>query len=504
MSSQKRNILIAVVILLVAGGFFLGKPMLDKQLLNEFKEVTAKLPGTFTFATAEADALAKRISLTGVKFVPQGEGEQQITADSLIIEAGDISAMTRPGTQRIISMAQVKNVAWNLKDPQTQMPMQGGYAELTVTDVDADVQAFIAVANAPTPQTDEEVFKALATLEKPLHELRFGGMQGKGYTNKISTPFVAINMSIESFSATNSGVLSAEKGSLQNMVLDAGPVGKFSIQSMEMKDFALPNMFSLAALGENITEQDMMNEFNKNPIRIGNFSMKGISLSMPMVSKDPITAAEWTMKGNMRASNGTADFTQNNLVVPGDLVAHLVPGFQQLHPKPLDISANIGVDYTNDDTAKTVALTLRNANLQDPNLGAASLSAAITSPSGMLQEEALSALDGSMLHSFAMTFDNKGIVDLVSKVIATQIVGLAPPEVLEGTAKALRQETAQDLNNVKPGTSEAVVAMAANLSRAILEQGRFEVKFAPKTPIAPAAFGEVTEGLESSFTPAAK
>ena len=111
MSSQKRNILIAVVILLVAGGFFLGKPMLDKQLLNEFKEVTAKLPGTFTFATAEADALAKRISLTGVKFVPQGEGEQQITADSLIIEAGDISAMTRPGTQRIISMAQVKNVA---------------------------------------------------------------------------------------------------------------------------------------------------------------------------------------------------------------------------------------------------------------------------------------------------------------------------------------------------------------------------------------------------------
>ena len=504
MSSQKRNILIAVVILLVAGGVFLGKPMLDKQLLSEFKEVTAKLPGTLTYATAEADALAKRITLTGVKFVPNGEGDQQITADTVLVEAGDITAMTRPGTQRILSMGQATNLAWSLKDPQTQMPMQGGYAELTVKDVSADVQAFLAAANAPTPQNEQEMIKMLGALEKPLQELRIGSMQGKGYTNKLSTPFVAINMTVESFSATNSGLLSAEKGSLQNMVLDAGPVGKFSIQSVEMQDMAMPNLFAILALGENATEQDLMNELNKNPFKFSNVAIKGVSLSMPMVSKEPVTAAGWTMKGNLRASNGTFDISQNNLVLPGDLVALLVPGFQQLHSKPLDISASFGVDYRNEDATKTLELTLRNAQVQDPNLGAASLSAAILSPSAMLQEEAFSALDGSKLQSFAMSFENKGIVELASKVIATQVVGLAAPEVLEATAKAVREDTAQDLTRVRPGTSEAVTTMANNLSRAILEQGRFEMKFAPKTPIAPAAFGEVTEGLESSFTPAAK
>lgn len=504
MSSQKRNMLIAVVILLVAGGVFLGKPMLDKQLLNEFKEVITKLPGTLTYTTAEADALAKRITLTGVKFVPKGETEQQITADTIVVEAGDISAMTRPGTQRILSLAQATNLAWNLKDPQTQMPMQGSYASLMVTDVNADVQAFIDAANAPVPQNEQEALAWVATMEKPMLELRFGSMQGKGYTNKVTTPIVAINMTVESFSGTNAGLLSAEKGSMQNMVLDAGLVGKFSIQSMEMNDMALPNMFALVALGENITEQAMMNEFNKNPFKFGNFSIKGVSLSMPMVSKEPVTVGGWTMKGTLRASNGTFDMTQNNLVLPGDLVAHLVPGFQQLHSKPLDISGQLGVDYNNDDATKTLALTLRNAQLQDPNLGAASLSAAITSPSAMLQEGPVSGLESAKLHSFAMSFENKGIVDLASKVIATQIVGLAAPEVLEATAKALREETAQDMNRVKPGTSEAVQTMAANLSRAILEQGRFEMKFAPKAPIVPTAFGEVTEGLESSFTPAAK
>ncbi|WP_027187108.1 hypothetical protein [Desulfovibrio cuneatus] len=504
MSSQKRNILIAVVILLVAGGVFLGKPMLDKQLLNEFKEATAKLPGTLTYATAEADAIAKRITLTGVKFIPNGANDQQITADTVVVEAGDLTAITRPGTQRILSMAEAQNLAWTLKDPQTQLPMQGGYAVISVTDVHADVQAFIAATNAPTPQNEQEMIKILDTLQKPLQELRIGTMQGKGYTNKISTPFVAINMTVDSFSATNAGLLSADKGSLQNMVLDAGPIGKFSIQSIEMQDMAMPNLFAILALGENATEQDMMNELNKNPFKFSNFAIKGVSLFMPMVSKEPITAAGWTMKANLRASNGTFDLTQSNLVLPGELVAHLVPGFKQLHGMPLDISASVGVDYNTDDAAKTVALTLRNAQVQEPNLGTATLSAAITSPSAMLQEEALAALDGSKLHSLTMSFENKGIVDLASKVIATQMVGLAAPEVLEATAKALREDTAQDLNRVKPGTSEAVTAMATNLSRAILEQGRFEMKFAPKTPIAPAAFGEVTEGLESSFTPAAK
>lgn len=73
--------------------------------------------------------------------MPNGEGDQQITADTAVVEAGDITAMTRPGTQRILSMGQATNLAWSLKDPQTQMPMQGGYAELTVKDVSADVQA---------------------------------------------------------------------------------------------------------------------------------------------------------------------------------------------------------------------------------------------------------------------------------------------------------------------------------------------------------------------------
>lgn len=47
--------------------------MLDKQLLSEFKEVTAKLPGTLTYATAEADALANALPLLASSLCPMGK-----------------------------------------------------------------------------------------------------------------------------------------------------------------------------------------------------------------------------------------------------------------------------------------------------------------------------------------------------------------------------------------------------------------------------------------------
>lgn len=112
-----------------------------------------------------------------------------------------------------------------------------------------------------------------------------------------------------------------------------------------------------------------------------------------------------------------------------------------------------------------------------------------------------------IVNSFATSFENKGIVELVSKLAAVQIVGTANPEAVVTTAQLLREQALASMfmqSTIAKGTGKALIE---NLARALQEQGRFELTFTPKVPVnlnAVDAVEAVEAELQSSFTSAAQ
>lgn len=368
MSSGKRNSIIAVILLVIVGGGFLGKVLLDERLLRKFAELAAKLPGTFTYTEAKADALAKRITLAGVKYAPSNN-LLQVAVDRLVLEGWNTDALQHPGTQPVLSVLHAENFTVHVPEALYGQETEVVYKTLTLQDVQADVQAFAAAASGPKPQTEEEVRALLKNLEKPLDEVRFGFMQTSDMTYTFQTPELPFKISTASMHSKDVGLFVSGKSTTQNIVIDASPVVRLSVATMDMDGMRLPNTLGLFGK-ENLTELDYYNAFKPHMIQVENLNMKAISFAVPLAHKAPITMEEFTANVDFSLpSSFTLATAQKDLVIPAELIAQAFPGFLEYHGKPLNLSFAVDMEYSYDQTTKILGANLRKLLVQEQNLG---------------------------------------------------------------------------------------------------------------------------------------
>lgn len=512
MSSKKRNSIIAILLLVIVGGGFLAKTLLDKRLLTEFTELTAKLPGTFTYAEAKADALAKRLTLTGVKYV-HPQTMVQVAVDKLLLEGGDISALSHPGTQRILSLLDAANLVVTIPKTAIGMDLEAAYKTFSLEDVYVDVQAFVAVANGPKPQTKEEEIALLQTLAKPLEELRIGLMKGSGVAYTIPSPQMPVKLTVDSFDSHNVGVFASGKSSKQNVVIDASPMMRFSAASMDMDGLRLPNTFD--TLGKP-REPGLLDPvfFKPHILQLANFSMKSLSLTSSMADKKTITMDEFTANVDISPPTSMTLATgYKNLTLPPELVELVLPGFMAYHGKPLHWTFDGDMEYQYDPATQVVGMNLRNLLLQEPNLGEFRLvfrGDVFPVPWPFTTYTANTASENVLIHSFVSSFENKGIVELVSKLAAVRVGGAGNAGNVDSTAKLLRDQAVASLLMKSAVATGSWKTLTENLARVLQEHGRFEFVISSKEPInlnrsvLEKNLAAFEAAIQSSFTPAAQ
>ena len=111
------------------------------------------------------------------------------------------------------------------------------------------------------------------------------------------------------------------------------------------------------------------------------------------------------------------------------------------------------------------------------------------------------------MHSFASSFENKGIVALASNLAAMQTIGAEDKELVEITAQFMRERLIASMLMQAEMATGAGKNMIINFVRALQTHGRYEAKFTSETPInlvGEGAIEAVGNAIQSSFTPAAQ
>jgi len=484
MSVSVKKVLIAVVALLATvavGCYFFFIPGQEKKFEQGIAAFIGTLPGDLAADGIKVNFLGKSaeirglrgtthyfgsdtkvdvasLTLTGLNFNP-GKGVVKL-ADSIVVSGLSLTDVAKP--------VQPQDVAQDIALKKLESRNVRGDFNAAVTELPGD---------APLARKMD----ILATFSS-------GPARMQDYVVTSHTVLGPITISMASWEAQESTLLTSKNAVSKNLRLTAFGTDVFSLDRMSSASLKVPNI--LAPLVEFMETEDLdalnaqiLEKLRQEPLEWRGVVLEGFHFQFML--PEPITVSKLSMDLEASADRLASKKDIQGLILPPSVYGSMsleAALFSDFYGKALDIDLSKDVVLTQ-KSGTPVEIMINNLFIRDKNLASAQLKANLMHT-------------GDIQHVYGV-FDSAGDIVLKNAELVLEDKNLVAT-FLEAELKApldregdgdhvsvadLREQVAQSIAALFAGEGEDYTALGEGLVKLIMAPGRLTITAAPETPV---------------------
>ncbi len=516
----KRNwkIWILVAVLILAGGGYFAKTMIEKKMAGDIETFLANLPAGYSMKaqSIKVDALSKSAVLTGLS----GSGKigesgvaVTLTADSAEASGLNLNAFKEKGVTTLADSLVLRNLKINggdLFDAQVGMyqidKMQGDFVALAEQSV--KIWSIVRAGTNADKAGDKAASKKaqadlMAAFKDPaffaaLETVRVGRAATQNYAANFTLPagkdfkggkfgFLMDSSEGKDYSVGRCGPAFARG---LKVTMNGAPL--FSLDEMSVQGMDMPSHKEIMKMGETGDKPP----FKDLRISLKDLKLKKLDVVLPTENKDAISMAAFGLSFTMDKGSGALALKVDQLDMPTALLVQDNPialSVRELLPKRTLLDKDVDVVVTGKD--KDVAdVNIKKANASIKDLGAVAISGDI------LDIAMAGGRSDSLLRKLDISVTDQGAMKII--FTARAMMEGADADALRATLVALVEAQRDSLPNE---TLKSVLTSAAEFLK--LPGGTVRLTIAPEKPVSTreARMLMMREpeklGISSSFTP---
>lgn len=379
-SSKKiAGILILLLLVLGAVGYFTVLPMLEKQVAEKVVAAIDALPGDLKADDIHVNLLGKKVTISSLRGnTTYIDGSDMYVDIAQVICSGpNVDAGKTPGVSPIADEVYFTDMKVQMKTSiegsEQVLQQDSQIKEMRLTGLRGDVAA-ISLASSGMAKDQKAQLGQMLDAMLSIH-IEF--LEGKEYLSRTSSAFGPMIASLDSFSYKDFSTLSSGPMEAKNFKLNAFNSDLLTIGLMTSKAGHVPNIFNAMFTSETDPEaglKEMIDIFSRDTLALDGITVE--DLSFRLMTEAPLTLAKGTI--NVRVNTDTVEFQHNldGLVIPAELYRKASPEadqFARQYDNPLDIDASVSIEVHQKDGSGDILV--KSLQIADKKLGSATISA---------------------------------------------------------------------------------------------------------------------------------
>ena len=368
-----------VLVLVGAGGYFVGLPMFEKQAAEKVAAFIETLPGDIKADDIKVSFLGKEVRITSLRGTTTyiDGSDMYVDVASIVCSGVNLDAGKAPGVTDIVDAMHVTGMKLqtktNIEGLERQLEQEALLTDLKVTGLRGDLFALSAASSS----TETDQAARLKVMMDALLTIHVDAMEGREYINRTSSDLRPMTASLDTFSYKDFSPLSYGPMDANNFKLNAFNSDLLTIERISSKAGHIPNIFNLAFNAEADPEaslKEFIDIFSKEALVLDEIVMEKLSFKLMM--EEPLTLAKGVINLRMSADKVVLQHNLEGLFIPVELYRKAsmeADQFARQYGKGLDISASVDLEVHQKDGSGDIFV--KSLRMVDKNLGSASITA---------------------------------------------------------------------------------------------------------------------------------
>lgn len=499
MSATSKKVVFTVVAVLIAlavGGYFIFIPQQEKKIEQRIHEFIASLPGEIQADAVKVHFLRNSAEITGLRGTTSyfQQGELKLDISSLSLSGLNFSLGEKPGKGKVADTIHADKSSFiiNLPPQGFSQPMKQevSFSSMDLKGVSGDCSGFPELFGGASLKRQIEVASSFEVKSFAL----------KDYVTSSDVGIGPMIVSIAFYQTEDVTLLSSRNTLVENMSFTALnteilAINKMTLGLIKMPDFLAPLITALENEDLDAMGDAVLAGINKSPIEMRGWVFEGMRLNVMMPEAVTVDRVEMDLEAG--GDRLLLKKSVNGLVLPPFVYSSIsleAAQFASFYDQPLRLDMRMDVELKKAGEG-LAELRLKDLFIEDVNLGSARVRADLQGQTdqvySLMDDKNIALKWGELL------LEDKGLVGKVLEAeIAAQGTGGSVAEARNQAAQVILQ-TAHE--------GEAGTALATAVAELVKNPGRLLITFAPASPVRlidsnPQALEAL--GVSAQFTPA--